>query len=621
MNNEDPKSWEIDELVSFLGKAVLAYRQGTPLIDDDTYDHVYLSELQQRDPEHAFLHQVEAEPDSASERLKHPEPMLSTEKSYSIDETRKWVNRILTEAKKQHFDESDIKVVVTAKLDGLAAMLREDGLLVTRGDGAYGNSISSAFDKGVVDVGEGMPGVGELVMEQAYFEAHLKPLGYSHPRNICVGIVNSDEINEDFMGALKEGMIRYVPYFTLSQWEGSLRELLNQHEEIQQQIRESSEYPIDGVVAEITHNKLKRILGSTSHHNRWQIAIKQRAASKQTTVKSMIWQTGRTGRVTPVLDVESIELSGAIVSRITAHHAGYVKELCLGKGAVITAERSGEVIPKIVGVVKSASKTIIPKKCDSCGHDLVWEGDFLTCANHMKCSAQIRNTLEHFFRTHGQVDGFGPKSIEKLVDAGIDTLEKIYASSEEQFKEAGFGDGQSRNLKIELNRSQSAQIEDWRFLASFGVARLGKGDGRRLLQHIQLEHLSKATEEEIILIDGFAQLSAAIIVAELKEMWPTIERMLEIGFNLEETLLITESQSIESPIVDMKIVFTGKMLRVSRDQMKKNAMELGAKVQSAVSAKTDLLVCGENTGAAKISKAKENGVRMMSEDEYVELLQ
>ena len=173
MNNEDPKSWEIAELVTFLEKAVLAYRQGTPLIDDDTYDHVYLSELQQRAPEHPFLHQVEAEPDSGSERLKHPETMLSTEKSYSIDETRKWVNRILKEAKKQHIDESDIKVVVTVKLDGLAAMLREDGLLVTRGDGAYGNSISSAFDKGVVDAGEGMPGVGELVMEQAYFDTRL----------------------------------------------------------------------------------------------------------------------------------------------------------------------------------------------------------------------------------------------------------------------------------------------------------------------------------------------------------------------------------------------------------------------------------------------------------------
>jgi DNA ligase (NAD+) len=618
--NEDPTTWETGELVAFLEKAALAYRQGTPLIEDDLYDHVYLAELCKRDPEHPFLHQVEAEPDYGAGRLKHPEPMLSTEKSYSIEETRKWVKRIQSEAKKQGIDVAELRVMVTAKLDGLAAMLREDGRLVTRGDGAYGNDISSAFDKGVVDVGNGAPGVGELVMVESYFEQHLKAAGYAHPRNVCVGIVNSDEINADFKQALAAGMVRFVPYATLEKWQGSLEELLNDHDAIQQQVRESCDYPIDGVVAEITDEKLKTLLGSTSHHNRWQIAIKQRAVAKQTTVKSISWQTGRTGRVTPVLGVEPIELSGAIVSRITAHHAGNVRALGLGEGAVITAERSGEVIPKIVAVVESAKKTTLPKKCPSCEHELVWEGDFLTCVNHLACPAQIKNTLEHFFRTHGQVDGFGPRSIDKLVEAGIDTLQKIYASTEEDFIKAGFGEGQSKNLRRELNRSLSVQIEDWRLLAAFGIARLGKGDSRRLLQGMRLEHLASVTEEEIIRIDGFAGLSAGIIVAELKEMWPKIEQMLELGFKLEETPLLSEADSIESPIAGMKIVFTGKMLQASRDEMKKQAMQLGAKVQSAVSSTTDLLVCGENVGAAKTGKAEKLGVRVVTEAEYVALL-
>ena len=619
--NQDPTTWETDELVAFLEKAALAYREGTPLIDDDIYDHVYLAELWKRDPDHAFLHEVEAEPDYGAGRLKHPEAMLSTEKSYSIEETRKWVNRIQSEANKQGIDEAELRIIVTAKLDGLAAMLREDGRLVTRGDGAYGNDITSAFEKGVVDVGDGMPSVGELVMVEAYFEDHLKAAGYAHPRNVCVGIVNSDEINDDFAQALTAGMVRYVPYAMLEKWDGSLVELLDDHDAIQQQIRASSEYPIDGVVAEITHDTLKALLGSTSHHNRWQIAIKQRAVAKQTTVKSVMWQTGRTGRVTPVLGVDPIELSGAIVSRITAHHAGNVKALGLGEGAIITAERSGEVIPKIVDVVEPAKVTTLPVKCPSCEHDLVWEGDFLTCANHLACPAQIKNTLEHFFRTHGQVDGFGPRSIDKLVEAGIDTLQKIYASSEEDFIKAGFGNGQSKNLRRELNRSLSVQIEDWRLLAAFGVARLGKGDSRRLLQQMRLDHLASVTEEEIIRIDGFAELSAGIIVAELKEMWPMIEQMLELGFNLEETPLLSESQTIESPIAGKKIVFTGKMLQASRDEMKKQAMQLGAQVQSAVSSKTDLLVCGENVGAAKTGKAEKLGVRVVTEAEYIELQQ
>ncbi|MDE0745884.1 MAG: DNA ligase, partial [SAR202 cluster bacterium] len=531
MTDQDPKLWKTPKLVTFLEKAALAYRQGSPLIDDDTYDHVYLAELQRREPDHLFLNKVEAEPDFGSGRLKHPVPMLSTEKSYSVEETSKWVTRILNEANKQDIDEIDIRVMVTAKLDGLAAMFREDKLLATRGDGIQGNDITSSFDKGVVDAGNGISGVGELVMTTGYFEDHLKKLGYAHPRNICVGVVNSDEVNEDFVKALKDGAVRFVPYSTLNRWEGSFTELIEKHDTIQQQIKESCEYPTDGVVAEITHSELKSVLGSTSHHNRWQIAIKQRSEAKEATIKSIIWQTKRTGRVTPVLEVEPIELSGATVGRVTAHHAGNVKALQLGKGAVITVERSGEVIPKIVTVVKTASKTQIAENCASCGQELTWQRDFLVCNNHSACPAQIENTLEHFFKIHGQVDGFGSKSIEKLVVAGIDTLEKIYNSNEEDFLQAGFGPVQSKNLRKELDRSFQVEIEDWRFLGAFGIPQLGRGDSRRLLQHMRLDNLAIVTKEEVMAIEGFAEISSAEIVGGLKKKWSTIKHMLSLGFN------------------------------------------------------------------------------------------
>jgi len=620
MNEEKPSNWTTKKLVAFLEEAAAAYRAGAPLIDDDSYDHVYLSELQRRDPQHPFLHQVEAEGEFGAGRIKHPKPMLSTEKSYSLEETRKWVNRIHKEANKQGVDSSKIEVKVTAKLDGLAAMLRKDGKLVTRGDGAYGNDISDAFERGVVDLSCGAAGIGELVMQQDYFDKHLEALGYSHPRSVCVGVVNADEVNQDFIPALKAGVIRFVPYSILHQWQGSTDQLLDKHEEVQEEIRRSTDYPIDGVVAEIINEKLKKSLGYTSHHYRWQIAIKQKAEAKETTVNSVIWQTGRTGRVTPVLEVEPIELSGAVVSRITAHHAGEVKSSRLGKGAVIKAIRSGEVIPKLVDVIRPAKRTSIPKTCYSCDHVLVWEGDFIECTNHMNCPAQIKNTLEYFFRIHGQVDGFGPKSIEKLVDAGINSLEKIYGSTEINFEKAGFGEGQAKNLRRELNRSQKVLIEDWRFLAAFGIARLGKGDGRKLLQHLRLRDLKHATEQEIIAIEGFGELSAKMIVAELVEIWPTISNMLEIGFNLEETPMMSETANILSPISGKKVVFTGKMNQGSRDQMQKEATQLGAQVQGSVSAKTDLLVCGENVGASKKSKAEKLNVEMISEHDYVAML-
>jgi len=618
--HKDPKFLSIPQLVAFLEKAALAYRQGSPLIDDHTYDHVYLAELQRRDPDHPFLHQVEIEPDFGSERLKHPEAMLSTDKSYSIEETQKWVDRIIRQAKKINIEESEISVIVTAKLDGLAAMHREDSLLVTRGDGTYGNDITSAFSKGVVDSGNGILGVGELVMTTDYFETHLKSLGYAHPRNICVGLVNSDEVNEDFLPALQDGVVRFVPYSTLNRWQGSFTELVENHDAIQQQIKASCEYPTDGVIAEIDHERLKTALGSTSHHNRWQIAIKKRSATKEATVKSITWQTGRTGRVTPVLEVEPIELSGATVSRVTAHHAGNVKSLRLGTGAIINTERSGEVIPKIVDVVKPATKTLVVTKCPSCGSELSWEGDFLTCTNHDKCPGQVQNTLEHFFKIHGQVDGLGPKSIEKMVASGIDTLELIYASSEEDFQQAGFGDGQSKNLRLELDRSLNVEIEDWRFLAGFGVPQLGRGDSRRLLQNMSLADLAVVSKEEIMAVEGFAEISSADIVSGLQRKWSTITHMMDLGFNLLETPLASDYEKIQSPIAGMKLVFTGKMIKGSRDQMKKKAMELGAMVQSLVSAKTDILVCGENVGLKKMEKAEKLGIKIMNETKYLALI-
>ena len=620
-NDQNLKSWKTAKLVSFLEKAALAYHKGSPSIDDDTYDHVYLAELKHRDPNHPYLSKIDVQQDIGSLRLKHPELMLSLEKSYSIEDTKKWVTRILKEANKNGIDQSEISVIATAKLDGLAAMHRDDGLLASRGDGIHGQDITSAFDKGVIDAGKGISGVGELVMVTEYFETHLKSLGYSHPRNICVGVVNSDEINSDFIQALNDGVVRFVPYSTLKRWEGNFTELFDQHDVILKETTNSCEYPTDGIVVEITHEDLKNTLGSTTHHNRWQIAIKQRSVTKEAIVNSITWQTKRTGRVTPVLTIDTIELSGAMVSRVTAHHAGNVKSLRLGKGAIIEVERSGEVIPKIVKVIKPAKRTLVIDQCNSCGHKLSWQRDFLICKNHNQCPAQVENTLEHFFKTHGQVDGFGTQSIKKLVASKIDTLEKIYQLSEDNFIQAGFGPGQARNLVAELDRSLNVEIEDWRFIAAFGIPHLGRGDSIRLMQNIQINELSQITIEDIMKIEGFAEITSRDIVGGIKKQWPTIKHMLGLGFNLSETSLLKESGIIKSPISGMKLVFTGSMNQGSRDQMKKNALELGAKVQSSISAKTDILILGEKVGTAKISKAKKLGTRIMSEKEYTVLIQ
>ena len=179
---------------------------------------------------------------------------------------------------------------------------------------------------------------------------------------------------------------------------------------------------------------------------------------------------------------------------------------------------------------------------------------------------------------------------------------------------------QSKNLRNELDRSLNVEIEDWRFLAGFGVAQLGKGDSKRLLQNTTLKGLFDLTEEEISNIDGFASLSAKAIVEGLVKQKTTINHMLSLGFNLLETPLLSVMEKTDSPVSGLSIVFSGKMTHGSRDDMKNNAEALGAKTQDAVSSKTDLLVCGESVGNKKLEKAKKLSVRILSEKDYLSLI-
>ena len=192
---------------------------------------------------------------------------------------------------------------------------------------------------------------------------------------MVTGTVNADEINESAKRALADGMIHFVPYVNMKAWEGTGVELLEHIEDITANL-EDIDYPLDGMVAEATDSEVKAHMGATSHHHRWQIAIKTRGETAETTVMGIQWQTGRTGKVTPVLQVEPTHISGATISNITAHHGGMVRDRRLGIGARIQIIRSGEVIPKLEKVIEAADTVHIPGHCPSCSHPLEWQNDF-----------------------------------------------------------------------------------------------------------------------------------------------------------------------------------------------------------------------------------------------------
>ena len=452
----------------------------------------------------------------------------------------------------------------------------------------------------------------------SYFKAHLAEF-FVHPRNMVVGIISSDTLNENARKALEEGMVHFVPYRRLPFWEGIPQKLLEKIDGIKKELLSQIDYPNDGLVAEVVDQAVRQHMDATSHHYRWQIAIKEKGDTAVTSVETIIWQVGRTGNVTPVLLVKPVALSGATIRRVTAHHAGMVQNLSIGPGAVIEIIRSGEVIPKLEAVHKKAANVNLPENCPVCHVRLEWSNDFLKCANQ-DCPAQIEQRISHWFKTLGTADWFGIKTIQKLVKNGFDSLEKIYAMDEEAFRKLGFGPVQSSNLASALVLSRTRPVEDWRFLAAFGIPDLGKGDSRKILAHIPLEKLPQIPAAEIEKISGFGQKTSLSIQTGLTSISEMFDHMLARQFNLTRTPIITADTHFSHPIAGKKVVFSGKMQMGSREEMQTMARGLGAIVQSAVSSATDFLVCGEKVGAARLAKAKKLGIKIFLESDYLKMI-
>ncbi len=604
----------IDELVDLLKAYNEAYRQGAPMVGDEEYDGL-VEQLRDMAPEHAFLQSVEPEQFSGRQEVRHPVPMLSIEKAYTRDQLARFVARVQKEA--ATLGVTEVTYRLTPKLDGLAG--RDDGnVFATRGNGEVGYEISSAFAKGVVPMGGRGQGVGEIVVVKSYFDAEMADF-FEHPRNMVVGIVSSDTLNENAKTALDAGMVHFVPYSWMRSVEIGGRRLVDDTAQLVDDLLAEVDYPTDGVVAEVTDERIKTAMGATAHHYRWQIAIKTKGATARTTVNGIQWQVGRTGNVTPVMEVDPVALSGATIRRVTAHHAGNIRNLNIGIGTRIEIIRSGEVIPKLEKVLDAEGAVWLPDACPACHQPLEWQNDFLKCTN-CDCRAQIEQRLSHWFRILGNADWFGIKTIQKMVDHGYNGLEAVYNLTEADFTAMGFGPVQSKNLAEAITTSRMKPVEDWRFLAAFGIANLGTGDSRKLLAHIPLEAIVDIDQSAIERIKGFGEKTSQAIVESIGAMADTIRHMLDLGFNLQRTPLADEQAPVESPIAGKGVVFTGKMVRGSRETMQADARTLGARVLTAVSGTTDYLVCGANVGASKMAKAKKLGVTILTENEYLALI-
>ena len=225
----------------------------------------------------------------------------------------------------------------------------------------------------------------------------------------------------------------------------------------------------------------------------------------------------------------------------------------------------------------------------------------------------------YFFKTLANNDGFGQATIQNLYNQGIRNVSNIYQLNKSQLVAMGFGEKTSQNLIDQLNRSRQESIEDWRFLAAFGVQRLGMGNCENLLKNYPIEEIFGLTAEDIADLDGFAELTAEQIFEGLVSITEQYRILMKDGFDLEKTPLLNELNLIKSPFLNKKIVFTGAM-NIPRSELEKQAKILGISVAKSVSSKTDFLIIGENVGQSKMKNAKKHNIEIMTESEYLKKL-
>ena len=608
-----------DELAEFCIIANQMYRDGESIVTDQDYDFVFLAELSKRLPDHPFLQKLESENEGFSEeKVKLPERMLSTNKAYSWEEIQKWLERISKSSEEINLPIKDVQLKGTAKLDGFAGY--DDGTkLYTRGDGNKGSDISRVFKRGlgVFNDSQRGQGAGEIVVKRSYFESHLSN-HFEYPRNFQASLIKEKELDHFALDAITNKAALFVPFNQLPKWLGDIDTFTNNFENIVNELEAGVDFDIDGAVFEVINPELKTHMGSNRKFHRWQIAYKENKEKAQVKVVSVTAQVGRTGKITPVAELEPTLLSGATIYRATGHHYGLVKEQGLGSGSVVELTRSGLVIPKINKVLKP-TEVDIPAQCPSCNAKLSWDSDFLMCLNHDSCPDQIIGEMVYFYKILANNDGFGQATIQKLYDQGIRQVSDIYTLKTTDLISMGFGEKTSQNLTEQLIRSRQESIEDWRFLAAFGVSRLGMGNCENLLKNYSLDQVFELSVKDISNIDGFAELTAELIFKGLLSIKPQYDALVSGGFELEKTFLSINTSQSDSPFHNKKIVFTGSMNR-PRTELEKQAKALGIVVSKSVSSKTDFLITGENVGQSKLKSANANDVSILTEEEYLKIL-
>lgn len=633
---------------------VLYHQKNKPEISDAEYDELK-KKLAEIEPEiYATQDSVGAPPDERFSKVEHQEPMLSLENAYDEQGVEKFLSKI-----KRFLIEDKIEILCEPKIDGLSfSAIYEDGRFVkaaTRGDGFVGEDVTHnvATIKGFPKFLQGVQGRlevrGEIYIGNSDFLKLNENDEFANPRNAAAGSLKQLDAN-----ITASRPLRYFAYSLIGGAEKSQSEILNklealgfcvnEHQSLTSSLdgmlkfynevyncRYNLDYDIDGIVYKVNDLVLQNRLGNTHKAPRSALAYKFSAVYAKTKLNKIFIQVGRTGVLTPVADLVPVNIGGVLVSRASLHNQDEIKRKDIREGDIVTIKRAGDVIPQIIEVnrdsrLPNTPEFVFPGVCPECGSKVRQvEGEAaVRCPEEFACKAQIIEKLKHFvLKDAFDIVGLGDKQIEFFYD--LDLIKQIHDifTLEEKLDEfnlegqSGWGEKSIANL---LNSIQSRRVITLdRFIFSLGIRFIGQVAAELLADYYvsydnwynsMIELSSDNTE--LVGIDGIGKKGA-----ESLESFFSKEHNIKMLNDLTACLQIlpVSSNSSDSVLNNKIIVFTGKLLAMSRGEAKVRAKTLGAKVSSHLSAKTDYLIAGEKPGS-KYKKAVELGVEILDEDQW-----
>ncbi len=670
--NKELNKQEVFKRIQELKKQIkhhdyLYYVLNQPEISDYEYDNLYkeLKELEEEYPE--FI-----TPDSPTQRVsgevvkefksvKHTFPMLSLDNTYSEQEIYDWAERI-----SKYVSLKDLEFIVEPKLDGLSCTIHYvNGKLqtaATRGDGEVGEDVTlnvktirsvplSLEPKVGMKIPEFFEVRGEVIMLRKDFEKLNRELQqkvqqtFANPRNAASGSLRQKdpkitaqrplrfyvhsagkiegikiETDEEFFEICEKFNLPVIQHYKVCR---TIKEVIDYSMKWQQQ-RDNLEYDIDGVVIKVNQHRYREKIGSTLKAPRWAIAYKFPARQATTLLKNVVMQVGRTGIITPVAELEPVECGGVTISRATLHNFDEIKRLRVKIGDTVVVERAGEVIPKIVKVVESKrtgkEKEIeVPKKCPVCGSNVVKEEVAYRCPNS-SCPAQVINSIVHFAKREAMdIEGLGESVAELLVERKlVRKLSDIYFLTKQQLLALPlFKEKKATNLLNAIENSKKRPLS--KLLYALGIRHVGEKAAEVLAEKFgSIEKIINASESELQKIPEIGPVMAKSIKEFFSNKFTQeiISEFEKAGVNMIQPKIEKKGPQVFSGMI---VVFTGELDAMTRSQAEELVKRYGGNISSSVSRATSLVVVGKNPGS-KYEKAKQLGIKVINEEEFLKML-